>query len=321
MPLQPSAWEAARASISSALKTSYLHPEEVSVGRRYADDLEEAIRRHSVGADHFHEQLDPKTLNWSQITTTDEASAFARFGHQALNAHFRSHAAHWRAALLEIQSIVDVNLLLNAMKMAFNSHRTMPGVHFNDDTMNVVSAPDATDDASQVALAEALRGAASRHLSNYGTIVIEVKQSDRAQYDEQVRRIQERVTQALKTVAYAERVARAAQVSLGYTYSGAGQPWEKTPFSRLEPTLENAPKIRDRLSNISEAGTYNDDSYFRDVVVRASALISNIGPVGHLPPPGQNVIVVIGTISSTAESALNAAISKVNRFAAAAAVQ
>ncbi|HEX2875162.1 MAG TPA: hypothetical protein VHP33_28115 [Polyangiaceae bacterium] len=324
MPILPETWQASQASIAAAVKKPYLHPEEVSVGRRYAAELDDAVRRYGVGV-YFHEAADPAFATTSPITTADQARAFVESLRGQLNLHFASYAAHWRPTVRSVTSDPNAYVVANAIKASFNLHRIDPSVHFNDDATNAVSAADATDDGSLVTLAEALRVSTLAHIRKAGKIVFvrSTAASSDAAYQQQLWDYNQRQANDLKIVAYAERVARAAAITLSYSYSGAGFDHERTPFTRLAVSLGNASKINDRLMNIWEAGTFNSNRYVLDVVLRASALLSGVGPTAPPTPPGQNATTtsVEGTISPAAEASLSAVITAANQFSAAAAVE
>lgn len=323
MTIDPSTWLAAQASIAAAIAQPYLHAEEQIVGRRYSAELDDAIRRYGVGGAYFHESADPAATNFGPITTVPQARDFLRGLPTQLNQHFASYAAHWRPTQRTIAPDSDPYSLANAIAGSYAAHRVEPSVHFNDDTVNVVSAPPATDDASLIVLAEALRVATSQHVRTAGKIVITQTIADSRQYQQALRDFEKRRADTLALVAYAERVARAAQAGTGFVFSG-GLPHEATPYGKLPATFENASKIRDRIQNIWESGEpFTADPYVVDVVLRAAALLVGIGPREPTPPapPGQSTLVVQGVISSGAEAALTIAVTKVNKFAAAAAVQ
>lgn len=64
-----------------------------------------------------------------------------------------------------VRKIVD---LANDLKAEFNLHRVQPGVHVVNDTVNVVSSPDATDLPSAITLLTEVRTKWNLHLSQAG---------------------------------------------------------------------------------------------------------------------------------------------------------
>lgn len=86
-----------------------------------------------------------------------------------LNAHFVDTAAHNTAvsaviATPDATEVVTATTLGNACKAAYNTHRTAAGVHYTNDTTNVVTSTDASDQSSLNTLLNEMKGDINAHM-------------------------------------------------------------------------------------------------------------------------------------------------------------
>lgn len=76
--------------------------------------------------------------------------------------------SYFGSVLPEDDDELKVRILANDLKAMFNLHRTQAGVHVSNDSVNVVTAPDATDLASAITLLVQLKEKFGTHLSQSG---------------------------------------------------------------------------------------------------------------------------------------------------------
>lgn len=74
--------------------------------------------------------------------------------------HLKIDDSYVAAVATGLSTTID---LLNTLKADFNAHRTKPGVHVRNDTVNIVVAPDATDLDSAITLYNAVLAAFNSH--------------------------------------------------------------------------------------------------------------------------------------------------------------
>lgn len=72
------------------------------------------------------------------------------------------------SALLVSDAVDALIVLLNAIRAAYESHRTYPGVHPADDTIDFITAPPATGLPSAIALANDIKAKLNAHYVLYG---------------------------------------------------------------------------------------------------------------------------------------------------------
>lgn len=125
----------------------------------------------TAGVDYTSPAVNRLSISSANATDLPSVITLANELKADINLHFADAIAHNSAVSASVTTAdaedqTTADALLNALKAAYNTHRTASGVHFNNDSTNSVSSADATDLASSVTLANELKAKFNLHIAS-----------------------------------------------------------------------------------------------------------------------------------------------------------